>query len=462
MRAGAPHGGPQFSRQWLMVPLCLGATLNPVNSSLIATALLPIAAAMGVAVGDTAVLIAALYIASAVGQPVAGRLVHVCGPRRILLCGTALVMAGGALGAIASSLEALVAARVLVGLGTSTGYPGAMLLIHRHAVATGRSPRRSLGALAISAQVSVTVGVPLGGLLVSLFGWRSVFAVNVPLALLTCVATILLVPPDSERAGLLRSGRFLHELDPVGMLLFIATAWTGVDFLLSLLDPSWLVLLLAVLLLFALTAWESRRPRPFFDVRLMMRNPALIATYARNCGLMLIMYSALFGVSQWLQEVRGMDSERAGLLVVPMTALAAFVSYFASRSARIKLPLVGAAIAATGGSLIMLAMSERTSLAQVVIATTVLGIMVGLSAIANQAALYAQSGEADLGIAAGLLRTSTNVGAILAASAVSFVYAEQVTDGQFHELSGLLVLLGTVLLVGTVVDRAIPLRHASQ
>src|ERR1700722_16401067 len=58
---------------WRFVtPMFMGSALNPVNSSLIATALVPIAAAMGVSVGRTAVLVSALYLASSIAQPTAG------------------------------------------------------------------------------------------------------------------------------------------------------------------------------------------------------------------------------------------------------------------------------------------------------------------------------------------------------------------------------------------------------
>ena len=67
---------------WRFVtPLFMGSALNPVNSSLIATALVPIAAAMGVSVGRTAVLVSALYLASSIAQPTAGKLAEEFGPR---------------------------------------------------------------------------------------------------------------------------------------------------------------------------------------------------------------------------------------------------------------------------------------------------------------------------------------------------------------------------------------------
>ena len=83
-------------------PLFIGSALNPVNSSLIATALVPIAAGVHVSIGQTAALVTALYLASAIAQPTAGKVAEVFGPRR-------LVLAGGLLGGFAQDLLTLLA-----------------------------------------------------------------------------------------------------------------------------------------------------------------------------------------------------------------------------------------------------------------------------------------------------------------------------------------------------------------
>jgi MFS family permease len=66
-------------------PLFIGSALNPINSSLIATALLPIARGIGVPIGQTAALVTALYLATAIAQPTAGKAAEVFGPRRVFL-----------------------------------------------------------------------------------------------------------------------------------------------------------------------------------------------------------------------------------------------------------------------------------------------------------------------------------------------------------------------------------------
>ena len=120
-----------------VTPSFFGSALNPINSAVIATAMVAIAAAMHVPVGKTSVVISSLYLACAIAQPTAGRLAEEFGPRRVFLLGIVLVLAGGVLGAVASNLAMLVWARVLIGIGTAAGYPTAMLLIRRLAAEAG-------------------------------------------------------------------------------------------------------------------------------------------------------------------------------------------------------------------------------------------------------------------------------------------------------------------------------------
>jgi MFS family permease len=96
-----------------------GSVLNPVNSSIIAVALVSIGRAFGAGAAATTWLVSALYLATAIGQPAMGRLADQAGPRRVYLAGLALVAAGGLVGWLAPSLGVLVAARVVLGTGTS-------------------------------------------------------------------------------------------------------------------------------------------------------------------------------------------------------------------------------------------------------------------------------------------------------------------------------------------------------
>lgn len=115
------------------MPLLIGSPLNPINNSLIATALAPIAAGLHVRVGSTAALVTGLHLASAIAQPAAGKAAQVFGPRRVFLTGIALVAAGSTVGGLAQDLITLLISRVLIGLGTTCAYPTAMLLVRGRA-----------------------------------------------------------------------------------------------------------------------------------------------------------------------------------------------------------------------------------------------------------------------------------------------------------------------------------------
>ena len=246
---------------WRFVtPMFLGSSLNPVNSSLIATALVPIAAAMHVSVGRTAVLVSALYLASSIAQPTAGKLSEEFGPRRVFLAGILLVLGGGLVGGFAQDLTSLIVARVLIGVGTSAGYPSAMLLIRRRAEQAGLDtpPGNVLGGLVIAGMVTPAVGLPLGGALVGAWGWRTTFFVNVPLALVTLAMAARWIPrdPPREQAGSARE--VAARIDVAGIAGFGGALAALLVFLLSLPRADWIALVVAVVAGALLSGWELR------------------------------------------------------------------------------------------------------------------------------------------------------------------------------------------------------------
>src|SRR5258705_11042514 len=128
--------GDAFS--WRLVPsLLVTSTLNPITSSLIATALVPIAQALSVPVGRTAILVSALYLASSIAQPTAGKLAEEFGPRRVSIVGILFVLVGGIIGGVAQDIPTLTVSRVLIGIGTPARYPAARLIIRGRPIWAG-------------------------------------------------------------------------------------------------------------------------------------------------------------------------------------------------------------------------------------------------------------------------------------------------------------------------------------
>src|ERR1700745_3772384 len=160
--------GPRF-----VTPLFIGSALNPINSSMVAMPLVSIADAMRAADGQPAILISSLYLTSAIAQPVAGRLSEEFGPRRVFLVGIVIVLVAGIIGGLARDMPTLVVARVLIGLGTSAGYPSAMLLVRPRAAPVGlrQPPGSVLGGLTTTSAATLAIDPTIGGVLLVWFGW---------------------------------------------------------------------------------------------------------------------------------------------------------------------------------------------------------------------------------------------------------------------------------------------------
>ena len=166
-----------------VAPLYLGNSLNPINTTLLTTALVPIAHFMNISVAQVTILVTVLYLACTVAQPTAGKLSEVLGPRRVFLSGIIILFLGGLVGGFGQNLAMLIISRVLIGIGTSTAYPSSMLIIRQRAESGGLSepPGSVLGSLQIAALITSIIGLPIGGALVQFVGWRMTFFLIFPL-----------------------------------------------------------------------------------------------------------------------------------------------------------------------------------------------------------------------------------------------------------------------------------------
>ncbi|BDM74613.1 MFS transporter (plasmid) [Streptomyces nigrescens] len=441
-------------------PLFIGSALNPINSSLVATALVPIADGLGVSIGQTAALVTALYLASAIAQPTAGKAAEVLGPRRVFLTGIGLVIVGGLVGGFAQDLLTLLISRVLLGLGTSCAYPTAMLLIRRRARDAGleKPPGAVLGGLQIAGIATASLGLPLGGVLVGALGWRAVFFINVPVALVALVATLCWVSSDDPLDRTLSARGIAAGLDVIGIAGFAAAMIALLLFLFGLPTAHWYLLTISVALWIALVRWELRARTPFLDFRLLAGNRALTSTYLRFGLVLLCVYVVLYGVTQWVQTVRGLSETEAGLLLLPMTLVSGLVISPVSRRNLVRGPVIAAGLACLIGSAGVLLLGTAAWIGWVVVVTLVFGIAMGTAAAGNQTALYLQAPAEQLGTASGLLRTFGYLGSIAASALTGVVFHTQVSDHGMHLVAWIMVGISVVLVVMTVADRTLRTR----
>jgi len=451
-----PRPGRPFSWRFT-APLFVGSALNPVNSSLIATALVPIAHGLGVPIGQTAALVTALYLASAIAQPTAGKAAEVFGPRRVFLTGIVLVAVGGVVGGLAQDLITLLVSRVLIGLGTSCAYPTAMLLIRRRARDAGldQPPGGVLGGLQIAGIATASLGLPLGGVLVGALGWRAVFFVNVPVALIALAATLAWISPDGPLDRTRSARDIATSLDVTGIAGFAAAMTALLLFLFGLPTAHWFLLAISIAAWIALVLWELRAAAPFLDIRLLAANRALTRTYLRFGLVLLCVYVVLYGITQWVETVRGLSETESGLLLLPMTLVSGLVISPVSRRNLVRAPVIAAALTCLIASAGVLILSASAWIGWVIVITVVFGIAMGAAAAGNQTALYAQAPADQLGTASGLLRTFGYVGSIASSAITGIVFHTRVTDHGVHLIAWIMIGVSVALVALTVSDRTL-------
>ncbi|MFC9788739.1 MFS transporter [Rhodococcus sp. NPDC127528] len=455
----AEHTRPVAVPRRLSVGLGSGTILQGLNSSMIAVAIVAIGQHFGSASG-TAWVISALYIATAVTAPTAGRLGAVLGARRVYLGGLVLIAVGAVAGALAPSLGWLIAARVLLGIGTATQYPTAMTIVREYADRHGAQPRSAIATLTACAQVVVALGPTLGGLLVSTLGWQSIMWVNLPLAALSAGWVLSVADPDGPRPRGGTGAELMRSLDPAGMALFLAGTATLMFFLLSLTTAASRWLAPVSVLVWAAFVWrEAHCATPFIDVRALARNRMLSTTLARTLATYTAFYCIFFGLPQWLQGARGMSASAAGLMMLPIAGIGVFATMIASRvygryGAR-RTMLAGTCGLTIGGLLLAFVETSTAPVWSILLVAAILGVPNGFNNMGNQNLVNASASARDVGTAIGMYRTIQYVGANLAAVVIEVATHGGPSDAGLHRTGTVIATIGAILVVGVLFSRTL-------
>ncbi|MDQ6637799.1 MAG: MFS transporter [Candidatus Dormibacteraeota bacterium] len=446
-----------------MGSVLVGTLLNPLNSSMIAVALLSLGRSFGVSIATATWLVSGFYLGGAIGMPLMGRLADLFGPRRIFSLGLVLVGLTGAAAPLAPSFGWLLAIRVAQAFGTATAYP-AGLAIMRAQDRRDRPPVAALGALAVAASVSAALGPILGGSLIALAGWPAIFLVNVPITALGLVLTRVWLPPDpaqrygsgvaSERRGALRS------LDIPGVVLFSVFLTSLLGFLLSLSGRRlWQLLILAVPAAILLLWRERRVGAPFLDLRLLAANRSLVGVYVQFAAVNLVFYSVFFGLPLWLEETRRLAPETVGLILLPVAGVGVLATPVAGRLIARSGPrpaLIAGASLLLGGSLLLLFFGPSTPLAVLLLVGAVLGVPNGFNNLGLQAVLYRAAPAAQIGAAGGLFQTFRYLGATLSTVTIGLVFGSGASSEGLHTLALVIAAVSLLLVLTSVWARREP------
>ena len=351
-----------------------------------------------------------------------GRAADLLGRRRMFLISLSVFLVASGLGGLTNDGSLLIATRFIKGIAAAFTAPAGLSIITT-TFAEGPARTKALAAYTGTGATGFSLGLVFGGLLTEI-GWRWVFFLPVPIALVTLIAAIPLVPRDKPPAWATRRFDILGAVTlTAAMLLLVYTiveapsvGWASAPTIGS---------FVAVAALLGAFVWQERRTAVPL-VRLgILRSSSLVRA---NLGAMTLFGGWVgfqFVVTLYLQQVRGWSPLETGLAIFPGGLLVALLSPriapLVMRFGVTKLILTGMAAIAAGYALFLpIGLDSRYAFAM--LPTFVLaGLGFALAFAPLNIAATSGVAPAEQGLAGGLLNTSFQFGGALVLSVVTAV-----------------------------------------
>jgi len=186
-----PENG-QGASAFTIVGIALASALVPLNSTMIAVALPTLADEFEITTGHAGVLITVYLVAMLVGQPTAGRLADHIGARRLAIIAVAGFGLFSAAAMFTTTFAMLVTARAGQAVFASALSPSVQALVRK--VTNSENRGRAFGLQGSVIGAGAGLGPVIGGLLLAGFGWRAIFAINLPIVVVVLVVLQRSVP----------------------------------------------------------------------------------------------------------------------------------------------------------------------------------------------------------------------------------------------------------------------------
>lgn len=437
MLAGAVADSPRY-KWWVFAAVGLGTFTGVMTFGSVNVALPTIADHFGSDLPTIQwVVIAQTLTISALLLPM-GRLSDLVGRKSVYITGLLLLIAASVFAALSPNVALLILSRIVQGVGAAMTQGTAMAMI------TSVFPDDERGK-GIGTHMSVIgaggmAGPAIGGLLVSAFGWRSVFLVNLPLASIALLGALLLLD-----AKLFRRAKRGTGFDWPGAALSTAALVTFLMLMTNGNQLGWLsplaiaAALLFVGLLVGFLVWESRAPEPMLDLGLFRSRVFSLGVLAAFMSFLSV-GSVRFLMPFYLQGVLGFPAGQVGLIMLPtavtMTITGPIAGRLSDRFGYRIFNVLGLVIAAVGTFAIS-RVSDSTPVVVIIAALVTQSAGSGLFSSPNSASIFSASSSARHGIVSALLslvRNSANVTSIALGTAV--VAATMAAMGFAPDLGG--------------------------
>jgi EmrB/QacA subfamily drug resistance transporter len=360
----------------------------------------------------------AYLLASAVFLVPFGRIADIYGRKRVFTAGLTLFTLASFLMILVPSTLAVILLRILQGLGSAMIFGTAVAILT--SVTPPAQRGKALGIYTTAVYLGLSMGPFLGGMLTGLFGWRSIFAVNLPLGLFAIALIFLFLKGEWADC---RGERF----DAGGSIQYGLTLTCAIYGFSLLPEREGFILVFAgAVMLAVFIARELRISYPLWDIRVFSKNRVFLFSNMAALVNYAATFAVMFFLSLYLQYIWGYSPQQAGTLLVVQPVVMALVSPAAGRlSDRIEPgKIASAGMAITALALILLTFTgSDTPLQMIAGILVILGIGLGLFSSPNTNAVMGSVDRSSYGVASGTLGTMRLTGQMLSMGIAMMVLA---------------------------------------
>jgi EmrB/QacA subfamily drug resistance transporter len=370
----------------IAIVVILGMIMSTLDTTIVNVALISLSRDLKTSLDTVQWVVTGYLLSLAAVIPITAWAARRCGAKRLFIFSIVVFVLGSALCGLAPNIQALIAFRVIQGIGGGMLMPLGMMIVVKKAGQERLA--RVMSAISVPIILGPVVGPTIGGLLLDHAGWRWIFYVNLPIGIAALIAAIKLLPDDEpEDAGPLDvMGLVLAGAGLVGLTYGLAKI--GIDPFVSF---SVLVPLLGGLALLAVFVVRALHiPRPLLDMHLY-RDPSFSAASLVMLCLGIAMFGGLILMPLYYQTVRAEDAVRTGLLLAPSgigSALAVWwAGHLVDRYGAGLISVVGAVVGIVATAPFIF-LGAHTSYGWLSLAMLIRGLGVGLSSMPAMTAAY--------------------------------------------------------------------------
>ncbi len=405
---------------WIIFSVvAMGTFMGTLDASIVNVALPVMTKIMGTDIHISQWIVTAYLLTISSLLPIFGRAGDMYGQRRILTSGVALFTISSVACAFSSSIIMLIVSRIVQAVGASMMMSNGPAIIAMTFSVKERG--RALGAIGTVVALGSVTGPALGGLLVGIFGWHSIFLINIPIGIIAFTMGRVLLPKGIHKDETFDfAGSLFFAISIISILLVLSHGgkwgWQSIQVFTGI-----SICIVSFILFFSV---EMKVKHPMLDLSMFRNQPFLVGNIS---GLLsfIAMFSNVILLPFFLINIKELTPSQVGLIITPfplvMGITAPLSGYLSEKISPVYLTTIGLSITSAGLA-VMSYITGDTSILYIALLQAFMGLGSGLFQSPNNNSVISSVPREKMGIAGGINALMRNFGMVTGTAAAVSIF----------------------------------------